>query len=120
MYAIYQYEQLSSPCLESSGWLTDRTNREGFPHKMDTTLSRYVYARADDTWFDTVAILPDHLLMAKAENGVIVPDFEDFKKLYIGNVTGEFYVQAKQPFEIVSAQNVTIEGTGIIKITISE
>ncbi|MBR5569852.1 MAG: hypothetical protein IKW10_03065 [Oscillospiraceae bacterium] len=120
MYAIYQYEQIASPCLEWRGWLTDRSNREGFPKRTDVTLSRYAWARADDTWFQTVAILPDQLLMAKYENGMIVPEYSDFTKLYMGNVTGEYFIRAEHSFEVISKKQVSVEGTGIVKITITD
>lgn len=119
MYAIYQYEQLCSPCLEDRGHMTDRSNREGFPRRPDVTLSRYAWARGAATWFETVAILPRHVLMARMEDGVIIPEYPEFKKLYIGNVTGTFYIKAEQSFEVISNRNVTITGTHILKIIVS-
>ncbi len=119
MYAIYQYEQLSCPAMEDRGNMTDRTNREGFPRRTDKTLSRYAWARAAATWFETVAILPDTILMAKQENGIITPEYSDFKKLYIGDVAGEFYIQSNGDFEIISNHKVSLEGTGILKITVT-
>ena len=120
MYAIYQYEQISSPCTECRGWLTDRSNREGFPKRTDITLSRYAWARADATWFETVAVLPEHLLCACWEDGIIKPEYPDFKKLYIGDVSGEFYIQADRSFEVISKKKVSIVGTGVLKISVSD
>ncbi len=120
MYAIYQYEQLSSPAMEDRGHMTDRTNREGFPRRTDTTLSRYAWARAAATWFETVAILPENILMAKMENGVIVPEYADFKKLYVGDVTGEFFIRSDGRFEVISENKVTLEGTGTVKVTVTD
>ncbi len=120
MYAIYQYEQLSTPAMEDRGHMTDRTNQEGFPKRTDKTLSRYAWARASATWFETVAILPDMVLMARMQDNLIIPEYSDFKKLYIGNVTGEFYIQSSEDFEVISLKHVTIEGTKIKKITVTD
>ena len=120
MYAIYQYEQIASPCVEWRGWETDRSNREGFPKRTDVTLSRYAWARADATWFQTVAILPDQLLMAKYENDIIIPEFSDFTQLYIGNVTGEYSIRAEHSFQVISQKHVSVEGAGIVKITVTD
>lgn len=120
MYAIYQYEQLSSPAMEDRGNMTDRTNQEGFPRRTDKTLSRYAWARAADTWFDTVAILPDANLMVKLEDGVMIPEYPDFKTLYIGDITGVFMLKAEQGFDIISSKKVTVEGDEILKITVTE
>ncbi len=118
MYAIYQYEQLSCPAMEDRGSMTDRSNREGFPRRTDKTLSRYAWARADDTWFQTIAVLPEQILMARVKDGIIVPEYPNFQKLYIGDVTGEFLIQADHPFAVVSKKNVTISGNGIVKVTV--
>ena len=120
MYAIYQYEQLSTPAMEDRGWMVDRSNQEGFPKRTDKTLSRYAWARASDTWFETVAILNGHVLMAKNENGILVPDCTGFNKLYIGDVTGTFYIRTDKQFEIISNKKVHVEGTSVIKITVTD
>lgn len=120
MYAIYQYEQLSCPAMEDRGYMTDRSNREGFPRRADTTLSRYAWARADATWFETVAILPEQVLMARLENDVLIPEFSDFKKLYIGDVTGTFLIQANRDITVISSKNVVIEANEILKITVTD
>ncbi len=120
MYAIYQYEQLSTPAMEDRGHMTDRTNREGFPRRTDKTLSRYAWARAADTWFDTVALLPEGNLMVKSENGVLIPEYPDFKTLYIGDITGVYCLKANNNFTVVSNKNVVIEGNDILKITVTD
>ena len=120
MYAIYRYEQLSGPAMEDRGWMVDRRNMEGFPTNQDRTLSRYAWARAADTWFKTVAVLSDKVLMARLVDGVLVPDFDDFEQLYIGDYTGTFYIRAAKDFTIVSDKTVSYEGTGVIKVTVSD
>ncbi len=120
MYAIYQYEQLSCPAMEDRGHMTDRSNREGFPRRTDRTLSRYAWARAAATWFQTVAILPDHVLMAKEENGILIPEFADFKKLYIGDVTGTFRIRCHSDFTVISSKHVTVEGDEVKTITVTD
>ena len=64
------------------------------------------------------ASYPD--LMAKYENGIIVPEYSDFTKLYIGNVTGEYFIRAEHSLEVISKKQVSVEGTGIVKITITD
>lgn len=120
MYAIYQYEQLSTPAMEDRGHMTDRSNREGFPRRTDKTLSRYAWARAADTWFETVALMPEANLMVKNEEGVMIPEYPDFKTLYIGDITGVYLLKANKDFTVVSNKNVTVEGEGILKITIKD
>lgn len=120
MYAIYQYEQLSTPAMEDRGWMIDRSNQEGFPKRTDQTLSRYAWARAADTWLETVAILKNHTLMAKKNDGMIIPDCKTFNKLYIGDVTGTFYIKTDAKFQIICNKQVQLEGTGIVKITVKD
>ncbi len=120
MYAIYQYEMLSSPAMEDRGWMIDRASQEGFPKQKDRTLSRYAWARMCDTWFHTVAVLPEHILMAKEENGVITPQCKDFDTLYLGDVSGTFCVKTDRPFRVISKGNATVEGTGFVKVTVTE
>ena len=119
MYAIYQYEQISSGAISDKGWEMDRSNREGFPKRSDITLSRYVWARAADTWFNTVAILPGNVLMAKKTDGVLYPQNPAFKTLYIGEVTGTFYLKECGDISIISNQNISVEGTDVLTITVS-
>ena len=110
MYSIYQYEQISSGALIEDGADVDFSNREGFPHTKDVTLSRYVFARAKDTWFTTVAVLEHDILGATPEERVIVPFVSDFKRLYIGNVEGDIRIKLPKnckvtDIEILGNQN---------------
>ena len=100
--------------------MMDRTDREGFPRRTDKTLSRYAWARAADTWFDTVALIPEANLMVSSENGVLIPEYPDFKTLYIGDITGVYLLKAQNNFRIVSNKNVVIEGNDILKITVTD
>lgn len=119
MYSIYQYDPISSGAILDKGWEMDRSDREGFPRRKDITLSRYAWARVSETWFDTVAILSEKVLMAKNYNGVLHPMNQKFKTLYIGDVTGIFYLKTEVKFTVVSNQYVSIEGTDILKITVT-
>jgi hypothetical protein len=71
----------------------DYSNKEGFPHTKDVTLSRYVFARAKDTWFETVAVLKDCILGATMKDGVLVPYVPNLKRLYIGDVEGSISIK---------------------------
>ena len=101
MYSIYQYEQISSGAMNEDGKDMDYSNKEGFPCKKDVTLSRYVFARAKGTWFETVAVFKDFVLGGTMEEGILVPHVPNFKRLYVGDVEGAICVKANKPFEII-------------------
>lgn len=105
MYTIYQYEPISSGAVLENGCDVDYSDREGFPHTKDVTLSRYVFARAKETWFETVAVLKGHILGATVKDGVLIPYVPNVKRLYIGDVTGDICIQTKDAFEIIGNQN---------------
>ena len=50
---------------------------------------------------------------------MLIPECSDFKQLYIGNVTGSFKIRTDKPFEVVSNKKVSVEGTGIVTVTVS-
>ncbi len=118
MYAIYQYEPISSGALAESGAAVDFSDRVGFPRKKDTTLSRYVFARGYDTWLKTVAVLPDRILGGCLCGDEIVPFEEGFTTLYIGDVTGSFTLRASARTRIISAKRVRITGSAVLRITV--
>ncbi len=116
MYAIYQYEQISSGALAEHGADMDYSNREGFPHRKDSTLSRYVFARAKDTWFETVAVLKNCILGAAVENGVLVPFVPNVKRLFIGDVEGTVKMKTENDLEIFGNPN----HADVVKMTDSD
>ncbi len=116
LYAIYQYEPISSGALAEHGADMDYSDREGFPRRKDSTLSRYVYARAKDTWFKTVAVLKNGILGATMENGVLVPFVPNVKRLFIGDVEGTVKMKTENDFEILGNPN----HAEVVKITDSE
>lgn len=105
MYTIYQYEPISSGALIEDGADVDYSDREGFPHTKDVTLSRYVFARAKDTWFETVAVLKDCILGATMKDGVLVPYVPNLKRLYIGDVENTIYIKTDKQFKIHGNEN---------------
>ena len=105
MYTIYQYEPISSGALIENGCDVDYSDREGFPHAKDVTLSRYVFARAKDTWFETVAVLKGHVLGATVKDGILIPYVPNVRRLYIGDVAGDICIQTKDAFEIIGNRN---------------
>ena len=118
MYSIYQYEPISSGALIDKGWQMDRSNREGFPKRFDTTLSRYAWARAADTWLNTVAILPGHILMAKREGERIIPQCRRVDRIYLGDVKGTFIIALDHIVEIVSRNPYAMEAGEDLIITV--
>lgn len=118
MYAIYQYEPISSGAASSSGAELDYSDCEGFPKRRDNTLSRYAFFRGSETWFKTVALLDNKILGAVEENGIIVPFVPEFSVLYIGNVKGKFKIRADREIQIVTDKEYTASGNGILEIEV--
>lgn len=118
MYAIYQYEPISSGAVSASGAQLDYSDREGFPERTDNTLSRYVFFRGSETWFKTVALLENKILGAEEQDGIILPFVPDFSVLYIGNVKGTYKIKADRKIQIVTDKKYTVKGNGILEIKV--
>ena len=119
MYAIYQYEPISSGALAESGESVDFSDCSGFPKKPDTTISRYVFARGFETWFKTVAILSGYTIGAHTEKGVIIPYAVGFEILYIGDVSEDICIKAPERIKIISKRNYSVKNNhGLLLITI--
>lgn len=119
MYAIYQYEPISSGALAESGESVDFSDCSGFPKKPDTTISRYVFARGFETWFKTVAILSGYTIGAHTEKGVIIPYAVGFEILYIGDVSEDICIKAPEQIKIISKRNYSVKNNhGLLLITI--
>lgn len=118
MYSIYQCEPMISGAWESDGEKISRRYAVGFPEKKDVTLSRYVFARAADTWFRCTALLEqdgeDLLINGEWRNGELVSKAPFFGMLYIGNMPQELTVRTEQAIEIFCAAPIDVtEGAGI-------
>ena len=118
MYSIYQCEPIISGAWEEDGSKISRRYAVGFPMKKDLTLSRYVFARAEDTWFRCTALLGNKgeftLLNGEWQNGELVSRAPSFSMLYIGNMPRELTVRAEHEIEIFYAQSIEIvSGNGI-------
>lgn len=119
MYAIYQYEPISSGALAESGEGVDFSDCSGFPKRPDTTISRYVFARGFETWFKTVAVLSCYTIGAHTEKGVIIPYAADFEILYIGDISKNICVKAPEQIKIISKKNYSVKNNnGLLLITI--
>ena len=119
MYAIYQYEPISSGALAQSGEGVDFSDCSGFPKRPDTTISRYVFARGFETWFKTVAVLSGYTIGAHTEKGVIIPYAADFEILYIGDISENICVKAPEQIKIISKRNYSVKNNhGLLLITI--
>lgn len=119
MFAIYQYEPISSGALAQSGESVDFSNRTGFPKRHDMTLSRYAFARGFETWFKTVAVLSGYTIGAHTEKGVIIPYAADFEILYIGDISENICVKASEQIKILSKKNYSVKNNnGLLLITI--
>lgn len=119
MYAIYQYEPISSGALAESGEGVDFSDCSGFPKRPDTTLSRYVFARGFETWSKTVAVLSGYTIGAHTEKGIIIPYAADFEILYIGDISENICVKASEQIKILSKKNYSVKNNnGLLLITI--
>lgn len=117
MYAIYQYEPISSGALAESGESVDFSDCSGFPKKPDTTILRYVFARGFETWFKTVAILSGYTIGAHTEKGVIIPYAVGFEILYIGDVSEDICVKAPEQIKIISKRNYSVKNNyGLLSV----
>ena len=114
MYAIYQHDAISCGAVNTHGKDMDRSDRTGFPRRVDKTLSRYAWARGAHTWFETVAVLPDCLLGAYMENGVIKPYFENVKRLYIGDFSGCCQIDLPDTVTVISKKSVTFKNSRLM------
>lgn len=119
MYAIYQYEPISSGALAESGEGVDFSDCSGFPKRPDTTISRYVFARGFETWSKTVAVLSGYTIGAHTEKGIIIPYAADFEILYIGDISENICVKAPEQIKILSKKNYSVKNNnGLLLITI--
>ena len=117
MYAIYQYEPISSGALAESGESVDFSDCSGFPKKPETTILRYVFARGFETWFKTVAILSGYTIGAHTEKGVIIPYAVGFEILYIGDVSEDICVKASEQIKIISKRNYSVKNNyGLLSV----
>lgn len=99
MYAIYQCE----PCISGNCKATNEISRRfaiGFPKKKDTTLSRYAYARAYDTWFACSAVIDSVMLNAEMKDGKLYTNAPFFKMLYISGIKDDIIVCAENEIEV--------------------
>lgn len=97
MYAIYQYEPISSGAIAANGNEVDHTDCEGFPKRPDHTLSRYLFVRDFECWYKTAAVLVingrKHFLNCHMENGILVIDAPAFENLYLSDDIGRLQMR---------------------------
>ena len=120
MYAIYQYEPISSGALAENGESVDFSDRTGFPKRHDMTLSRYSFARGYDTWLNTVAVLPDRVIGGYRHGNEIIPFSDDFNTLYIGNIADDLEIKVPHNVRIIAGEKIKISGDNIIRIKIKQ
>lgn len=116
MYTFYQCE----PCISGNNKEAKEIDRRfavGFPKKKDTTLSRYAYARAYDTWFSASAIIGETLLNAKVINGVIYSLAPFLKYLYISGDFKEIKFSICNEVEIFTKNDLDIIKGEVVKNT---
>lgn len=113
MYAIYQCE----PCISGAEYEAKDISRRfavGFPKTKDGTLSRYVYARAYDTWFKCSTVLKDGtMLNAMQEDGKIISLAPFFSMLYTDK-KGELVVRTDSEIEIISPYEIDVKNGEIV------
>ena len=118
MYAIYQYEPISSGAFAESGAEVDFSDCTGFPKRRDTTLSRYAFARGYGTWLNTVAVLPDRVIGGYRQGNEVVPFSDGFGTLYIGNTNDDFKIKASGNVKIISRKKITVSGDNTLYVKI--
>lgn len=116
MYAIYQCEPYSNGAWSETAADVDKQCALGFPRKKDIGLSRYVFARAAETWFRCTALLKtedgEYLLNGEMKDNRLVSRTVNFDLLYIGFLKEamtvctdmELEIFGCVPFEIVSGE----------------
>lgn len=120
MYAIYQYEPISSGALAESGAEVDFSDCSGFPKRPDTTLSRYAFARGYDTWLNMVAVLPDRVIGGYRQGDEIIPFSDSFNTLYIGDIAEGFKIKASHDVRIIADERIQVSGDDILSVIKSE
>ncbi len=101
LYAIYQNEPI--PYQEMIP-LENRVFSDGigFPEKKDVTLSRYVFARARDTWYSCTAVLGETVLNGARSGAELVSYAPRLRQLFISDFVGELTVKATEPVALTA------------------
>ena len=85
----------------------DRRYAVGFPHTKDITLSRYVFARAEETWFGCTALVRTEdgpqWLNGRIEDGRLVSDAPLFRTLYLDELSAPLRVEAAGELTVICA-----------------
>ncbi|MBR2337833.1 MAG: hypothetical protein IKA63_00015 [Clostridia bacterium] len=116
MYSIYQCEPyITGTCLTAEE--VSRRYAVGFPCKKDNTLSRYVYARAYDTWFSCSAVIKDRLINAVIKDGTLHTEAPFFSRLYIEDLDGDLTVGASREIEVFSKRPLLCKQGEVVKTT---
>ena len=106
MYAIYQCE----PCI-SGGYANSkdisRRYAVGFPKTKDHTLSRYVYARAYDTWFKCTAVLEDTVIGGELTDGKLISTAPFFSMLFVDR-KGQLTLKTDTKIEIITPKTLDV------------
>ncbi|MEG0691459.1 MAG: hypothetical protein RR444_00035 [Oscillospiraceae bacterium] len=103
MFAIYQCESICGGGDYKKSEQVEFAITTGFPKKYDNSLSRYVFARAYETWFRCTAIIGKNIL-----NGTIIKDNNlvsfapDFKLLYIDDFSGDLVINTDSAITVIT------------------
>jgi len=108
-YAVYQYEQISSGAVAANGREIDFSNREGFPDRYDSTLSRYLFARNYECFYQIAAIVningKQQCCGCHIKGETFVIDAPIFNTLYLGNIAGSIKIKCKESPRIISQRH---------------
>lgn len=106
LYALWQCEPMISGAWEAAD-AVDRRYAVGFPHTKDITLSRYVFARAEETWFGCTALVRTEdgpqWLNGRIEDGRLVSDAPLFRTLYLDELSAPLRVEAAGELTVICA-----------------
>lgn len=111
LYALWQCEPMISGAWEAAD-AVDRRYAVGFPHTKDITLSRYVFARAEETWFGCTALVRTEdgpqWLNGRIEDGRLVSDAPLFRTLYLDELSAPLRVEAAGELTVICAVPVRV------------
>ena len=96
MYSIYRLESIVAGGYCERADKIYRGDALGYPQEKDSTLSRYVFARAAETIFSTVVLIDGKLLGAEVSDGILIPDWYYVKNIFIDDCIGTFKIKAEK------------------------
>jgi hypothetical protein len=116
MYSHYQCEAIIGGGNSDRSTCMEFRIACGFPRKEDNSLSRYVFARAYDTWFKCTAVIKtsgfegvlNGCLKPSEEYAILESFAPDFEILFISGFRGRLVIHSKKTISLKCDINPTI------------